>query len=65
MTKAGATTIHMTTGHAVLIQIPLLTVMVVDLRFRTYLVAGFVDRTALQQAATELAQFRPRVRPTG
>jgi outer membrane lipoprotein-sorting protein len=65
MTKAGATTIHMTRGHAVLIQIPLLSVMVVDLRFRTYLVAGFVDHTALQQAATELAQFRPAVRPAG
>jgi hypothetical protein len=65
MTKAGATTIHMTRGHAVLIQIPLLTVMVVDLRFRTYLVAGFVDHAPLQQAATELDRFRPTVRPTG
>jgi hypothetical protein len=49
----------------VLIQIPLLTVMVVDLRFRTYLVAGFVDRTTLQQAATDLAQFPFTLRPTG
>jgi len=65
MTKAGATTIHMTRGHAVLIQIPLLTVMVVDLRFRTYLVAGFVDHATFQQAATELARFPITFRPNG
>src|SRR5882724_1227333 len=65
MTKAGGTTIHMTRGHAVLIQIPLLTVMVVDLRFRTYLVAGFVDQATFRQAATDLDQFRFTFRPTG
>jgi hypothetical protein len=65
MTKAGGTTIQMTRGHAVLIQIPLLTVMVVDLRFRTYLVAGFVGESTFRQAAAELAQFRVTLRPTG
>jgi hypothetical protein len=58
MTKAGGTTIPVTRGHAVLIQIPLLTVLVGDVRFRTYLVAGFVDHAVLQQVATELAQSR-------
>ena len=64
MTKAGGIPVTVARGRAVLIKIPLLTVLVEQVGFgrRTYLVAGFVDQTALEQAAIELATLR---RPTG
>lgn len=59
MTKAGGTSVPVTRGRAVLIQIPLLTVMVEQVGYRRmYLVAGFVDHTVLAQAATDLATYR-------
>lgn len=55
MTKAGGTSVPVTRGRAVLIQIPLLTVMVEQIGFRrTYLVAGFVDHSVIEQAASGL-----------
>lgn len=59
-TKAGATTVTVPFGRAVLIQIPLLTVLIEQAGFgrRTYLVAGLVDHAAIQQAAVELATRR-------
>jgi hypothetical protein len=64
MTKAGGIPVTVARGRAVLIKIPLLTVLVEQVGFgrRTYLVAGFVDQTALQEAAIELATIR---RPFG
>ena len=59
MTKAGGVTVPVTRGRAVLIQIPLLTVMVEQVGYRRmYLVAGFVDHTVLAQAASELSTYR-------
>lgn len=63
--KAGAAKVPVSRGRAVAIQIPLLTVMieqVADPR-RTYLVAGFVNRTVLDEAATQLAALRYCHRP--
>jgi hypothetical protein len=59
-TKAGATKLTVTRGRAVLIQIPLLTVLIEQIGYgrRTYLVAGLVDHSVLAQAATELSNLR-------
>jgi hypothetical protein len=64
VTKAGGTPVTERRGRAVLIQIPLLNVLIEQVgRRRTYLLAGFVDHTTLEQAATELAeQPRPTFR---
>ena len=57
--KGGAKQLAITRGRAVLIQIPLLTVLIEQVGFRrTYLLAGFVNPTVLSQAATELAALR-------
>jgi hypothetical protein len=61
-TKAGGTKVQVPRGRAVLIGIPLLKVLVEQVRFRTYLVAGFVDQPVLRQAATELSNLRRRFR---
>ncbi|HEY0806653.1 MAG TPA: hypothetical protein VGD84_16385 [Pseudonocardiaceae bacterium] len=60
MTKAGGTSVPITRGRAVLIHIPLLTVMVEQAGFgrRSYLVAGFVDQTVVSQVATGLDALR-------
>jgi hypothetical protein len=59
-TKAGATAMTVTRGRAVLIQIPMLTVLLEQVGFgrRTYLVAGLVNPSVVQQAATEIAALR-------
>lgn len=61
-TKAGATDVPVPRGHAVLIGIPLLGVLIEQAGFRTYLVAGFVDHAVLRQAATQLSLRRGRFR---
>jgi hypothetical protein len=63
-TKAGATKVPVARGQAVLIQIPLLTVLIeqVGRGRRTYLLAGFVDHSVMEQAATQLSQRRGRTR---
>jgi hypothetical protein len=52
--------VTVTRGRAVLIQIPLLTVLIEQVGFgrRTYLVAGLVDHSVLATAATEIANLR-------
>lgn len=64
-TTAGASQLNLTRGRAVLIQIPILTVLLEQVGFGhrvflTYLVAGFVSPSVLQQAAVELAPTRHR-----
>lgn len=63
-TKAGAAKVTVPNGRAVLIQIPLLTVLIEQAGFgrRTYLVAGLVDHAVVQQAAAELAVRRRTLR---
>lgn len=59
VSKNGGVKITVRHGRAELIQIPLLTVLIEQVGFRrTYLVAGLVDHTVLQQAATDLANIR-------
>jgi hypothetical protein len=60
MTKAGGIPVPIPRGRAVLIHIPLLTVMVEQAGYghRSYLVAGFVDQAVVGQVATGLAAFR-------
>ena len=56
--KAGATRIDLPRGRALLIQIPLLSVVIEQVGYgrRSYLVAGLVNPSVLSQAATELSQ---------
>jgi hypothetical protein len=62
VTKAGGTKITVRRGRAVLIQIPLLNVLVEQVgRHRAYLVAGLVDHTVIEKAATALAEVRFRI----
>lgn len=61
-TKAGGTKVQVPRGQAVLIGIPLLTVLIEQVGFRTYLVAGFVDHQVVRQAAVELSNLRRRFR---
>lgn len=64
-TKGGGSQVTVTRGRAVLIQIPMLTVLLERLgcgrRSQTYLVAGLVNATVLRQAAAELATAREPV----
>lgn len=54
--KGGGKQLAVTRGRAVLIQIPLLTVLIEQVGYRrTYLLAGFVNSTVMAQAATELS----------
>jgi hypothetical protein len=63
VTKAGGTPVTIQRGRAVLIQIPLLNVLIEQVgRRRTYLLAGLVDHTVIEQAAAELAEFIRPVR---
>jgi hypothetical protein len=63
--KAGATRSTVPRGQAVVIGIPLLTVLIEQVGSRrTYLLAGFVNGTVLSRAATELAAL-PSHRPVG
>ncbi|HWC82675.1 MAG TPA: hypothetical protein VG756_22210 [Pseudonocardiaceae bacterium] len=59
---AGATQLTMQRGRAVLIGIPMLSVLLEQAGFgrRTYLVAGLVTPAVLRQAATQLATLRGR-----
>lgn len=54
--KAGALKLILPRGRAVVIGIPLLTVLIVSVEHgrRSYLLAGFVNRTVMEQAAREL-----------
>jgi hypothetical protein len=63
-TKGGGTKLTIPRGRGVLIQIPLLNVLIEQLGHgrRSYLLAGFVDHTVLEQAATELSPFRRPIR---
>ena len=57
--KGGGTKLTVARGRAVVIQIPLLTVLIEQVGYRrTYLLAGFVNPAVLSQAATDLATIR-------
>jgi hypothetical protein len=60
-TKDGGKKVTVPFGRAVVIQIPLLTVLIEQVGYRrSYLVAGLVNPTVLEQAANELANLRFR-----
>jgi hypothetical protein len=57
--KGGAKQLTVRRGRAVLIQIPLLTVLIEQVGYRrTYLLAGFVNPVVMTRAATELSALR-------
>jgi hypothetical protein len=63
VTKAGGTPVTVRRGRAVLIQIPLLNVLIEQVgRRRTFLLAGFVDHTVIERAATDLEELTRPVR---
>lgn len=60
----GGAKVSLPFGRAEVIQIPLLTVMIEQIGYRrTYLVAGLVDHTVLEQVASDLAAVRYFRRP--
>lgn len=64
ISKNGGKKIQVDRGRAVVIQIPLLTVLIAQVDCRhTYLVAGLVDSTVLQQAAKELQEPTLQITP--
>ena len=60
--QAGGLTVHVQFGQAELIQVPLLTVLVENRGYRSYLIAGLVDSSVISNAAIDLDQFRGRFR---
>jgi hypothetical protein len=60
--QAGGVAVPLRFGQAELIQVPLLTVLVENRGFRSYLIAGLVDSTVISNAAVGLDTFRGRFR---
>ena len=60
--QAGGVAVPLQFGQAELIQVPLLTVLVENRGFRSYLIAGLVDSSVISNAAVDLDTFRGRFR---